>query len=494
MLRQPGFMVMALYTGWIYAQIVLVIVLLGSLTSKYYSLRSPLVGLCVAFISIGGFVAIPFQKANLFSRGRHHQDTLDTTFSWTSHLLRRAIFSIFLPLVGIAYTVASAGPPIPVEVPTLFAALIGTLSGLAISECNGLIMETFDTSDLPLSSGVDGNNKNSPKHTNYSSFPRVTAGFAVCHTIGFVLAAIATAVGGQAQRHLGQQAATGVVAGILFILTLLLLAVLIRFKDMQMIPTCKTLEMEKWTKLRRASLIRRRSEAHSNRSISNKSANPDPDPDLWRPILLGNPSAKMRRMNILELGALSRWTEIRKVNRLIDETAGAHLNRAALESAAEAVEEATGKVGAATGALVRRVSRRSQRSRSRSRRGRWEEERRSLSPKPLQELRGYGAGGGEAGLGIGLFRPRSANPTTTAQGIELGFLGASKVGAASSYSLPDQFRGRGLGSEDDSGRDGVRGQTVVEEDDFVSFVSDGGDQNGLKTGHELEPRMSRKDR
>ncbi|KAK4226492.1 hypothetical protein QBC38DRAFT_528798 [Podospora fimiseda] len=363
MLRQPGFLVMALYTGWIYAQVVLIIVLLGALTSRSYSLRSPLVGLCVVFISIGALVAIPFQKANLFSRGRHHQlelneDTFDKKFSATSHLLRRTIFCLFLPLVGIAYTFASAGPPIPVEIPTLFAALIGILSGLAISECNGLMMETFDTSDLQP--GMTGrprlrgqsNGRSASKRTNYSSFPRVTAGFAICHTIGYILAAVSTAVGGSAQRKLGQQAATGVVAGILMILTLLLLAVLIRFKDVQIIPESKTLEMEKWEKLRRESVARRSTLSGSgqlNQQPRQQPQNTLTDEEIWRPLLMGNPSSKMRRVNILELGSMTRWTEIRKKNKLIDETAAAHLNRAALESAATAIEETTTD-------LVRRVS------------------------------------------------------------------------------------------------------------------------------------------
>lgn len=42
------------------------------------------------------------------------------------------------------------------------------------------------------------------------------------------------------------------------------------------------------------------------------------DPD-WRPVIIGNPSGKMRRVNILELGNLTRWTEIRRLNKLIKE-------------------------------------------------------------------------------------------------------------------------------------------------------------------------------
>lgn len=373
MLRQPGFAIIAVYTGWIYAQVVLFIVLLGSLTSRSYLLRSPLVGTCVAFISIGALAAVPFQKANVFSRGRHHQGMtneltmVDKQFSWTSHLLRRAIFCIVLPLAGFAYTMSSGGPPIPVEVPVLFAALIGHLSGLAMSECNGLIMETFDTSDLQpgMTGRPRGMSSKSSKGTNYSSFPRVTAGLACCHTFSFIFAAGATALGGMAQRDLGQKAATGVVAGILFVLTLLLLAALIRFKNVQIIPEVKKVEMEKWTNIRRES-IRRRSVASvsGTRRWSLTPARNDPafanpltEEEMWRPVIIGNPSSKERRVNVLELGHLTRWTEIRKKNRLIDESN--HLNRAALGSARDAVVGEAQEIGAKAAGLVRSVSSRS---------------------------------------------------------------------------------------------------------------------------------------
>jgi hypothetical protein len=39
----------------------------------------------------------------------------------------------------------------------------------------------------------------------------------------------------------------------------------------------------------------------------------------WRPVIVGNSSGKVRRMNLLELGHLSRWTEIRRLNRLLTE-------------------------------------------------------------------------------------------------------------------------------------------------------------------------------
>jgi hypothetical protein len=375
MLRQPGFLVMAVYAGWIYAQVVLIIVLLGSLTSRYYRLRSPYVGLMVGSVALGALVAIPFQKANLFSRSRVEQQdtnlmTLDKKVTWTSHLVRRTVFAVVLPLAGIGYAIVSTGPPMSLSAPVILAAAIGFLSCLAISECNGLIMETFDCSDLQpgMTGHSRGSSINSQKRTNYSAFPRVTAGLACCHTFAFVFAAGATALGGLTLRILGQRTGTGVVAGILFVLTMLLLIVLIRFKTVQIIPSSKTFEMEKWTKLRRESIKRRASMPPS------AAKEPFQDDEAWRPILIGNPVGKTRRVNILELGSMTRWTEIRKKNKLVDE--GAHFNRAALDMAADAFEA---EVHENMSELMRKLSNRSHDSASRrshrSHRSRDEKER-----------------------------------------------------------------------------------------------------------------------
>ncbi|KAI5927471.1 hypothetical protein F4810DRAFT_699203 [Camillea tinctor] len=263
MLRQPGFSVMALYSAWIYAQVVLIIVLLGSLTSRAYRMRSPYVGAAVSSVAIGALAAVPFQKANIFSRARSmgpltNSMTLDREVTWTSHLVRRAVFTLVLPIGGILYTVVSYGPPFHIFLPCFFAAVIGFLSCLAISECNGLLMETWDCSDLqPGMSGYPKSGEDSKKRTNYSSFPRVTAGWNTTQTIGFIFAAGATEIGGIATRRLGQRAATGVVASILFLFTLLLLAIVARFRKVQIIPRSKTMEMDKWTAERRKSLHRR---------------------------------------------------------------------------------------------------------------------------------------------------------------------------------------------------------------------------------------------
>ncbi|RMJ03421.1 hypothetical protein CDV36_015053 [Fusarium kuroshium] len=338
MLRQPGFAVMAIYVAWIYAQVVLVIILLGSLVSRFYRLRSPYVGLHVASITLGALLAIPFQKASIFSRSRNRRvnssrETLDKKVAWSSHLIRRALFTVSLPIGGACYTAVSSGPPINAGAPTFFALCIGFLSCLAVSECNGLIMETFDTSDL--SPGMVGRHRDptgqDQRRTNYSSFPRVTSGFAIIHSLAFILAAGSTALGGHITRKLGQQVATGIVAGILFLLTALLLLVLIRFKNVLIIPRSKSEEMDRLTQARRRSTKRRASMPNDLRAMMEEDF-------AWRPVMIGNPMGKNRRMNVLEMGSMTRWQDIRRRNKLID--AGVHLNRDTLDQGLDAVDAA----------------------------------------------------------------------------------------------------------------------------------------------------------
>jgi hypothetical protein len=303
---QPGFAVLAFYLGWIYAQIVLVIVLLGSLLSRDYKWRPRYVGAGVMSIAIGALLAIPLTKAGIFSRERKNPFRTDSmTFqkqvTWSSHLVRRVIFTMALPLMGLAYTVSSAGRPKPYMVPICFAGAVGFMSILAIAECHGLIMETFDTCDLQP--GVNTRHRlksiavqDKRRRTNYSSFPRVTAGIMASQALAFIGAAIATEVGGIMTRRIGAQASTGVTAGILLGLTILLTAVLWRWKEVQVIPN-------------HTFGTRRDTKAWEDFKNLGKSD--------WKAVVIGNPSGKTRRMSVLELGGMSRWTEIRKLNFLI---------------------------------------------------------------------------------------------------------------------------------------------------------------------------------
>lgn len=213
--------------------------------------------------------------------------------TWTSHMVRRVIFQLVLPLADMAYTLASTGPPLHFMVPTFFAGVIGFLSNLAIAECNGIIMECYDTSDLQPGMTGKARKDSVPesvkrKRTNFSCFPRVTAGLFISQAFAFLIAAAATGAGGRAERRLGAQTATGVVAGILLLLTLLLTSVLWRFKEVRVVPVNRY---------------------GAGLSLSGEEA--------WRPVIIGNPSGTMRRMNLLELGGQSRWHEIRRKNKLM---------------------------------------------------------------------------------------------------------------------------------------------------------------------------------
>jgi hypothetical protein len=228
-----------------------------------------------------------------------------------------------------------------------------------MAECYGIIMETFDVSDLQP--GMTGrprksrNDKHAYKRTNYSSFPRVSAGFAITQSFGYLTAAAATGIGGVAQRHLGQQAATGVMAGILLILSLLLLAVLIRFREVQIIPDLDKDAMQRYVEARRESTVRRGSVLDPNGE------------DDFRPIIIGNPTNTTRRMCVLELGSLSRWSEIRRKNHLVDQNSleAKHPNIATLVDIEDRIKSENKELAdSIVGRLSREGSRRSKKSSS----------------------------------------------------------------------------------------------------------------------------------
>lgn len=258
----------------------------------------------------------------------------------------------------MAYTLSSNGPPIPFILPIIFAGLIGFLSNLAMAECHGIIMETFDTSDLqpgmtgrPRKSNSD---KKSMKRTNYSSFPRVTAGFAITQGLGYLVAAIATGVGGVAERHLGQQAATSVMAGILLVLSLLLLGTLVRFREVQIIPDMHKESMDRYMNARRKSAA-----ARGNNGIN--------DDDL-RPVIIGNPTHITRRMCILEMGSMSRWSEIRKKNHLVDQNSleAKHPNLAVMHDVEDRIKAKEQELLASARNSLRSLSRKGSRRSLRS--------------------------------------------------------------------------------------------------------------------------------
>ncbi|KAI7493363.1 MFS general substrate transporter [Hortaea werneckii] len=320
MIGQPGFFVLGSYIGWIYAQVTLVILFLGALLSRDYTWQSQYVGLASLSLAIGAFFAMPLAKASIFSRARFTPQRTDSMtmraprLTWSSHLVRRCLFTLLLPFAALAFALTASGESISWTAPVLFTGLIGFLSCLAMAECVGLIMETFDTCDLQP--GVNSKHRlNSMaettrrRRTNYSSFPRVCAGFFAAQSLGFFLAAAATGVSGDITRALGAQVAVSIVAAILLFVTLLFMFIMWRWKEVQVIPHSVF-----------SAATRKGSTAWNNSAVAGGHAGAGgaaADDADWKAVVIGNPSQKMRRINLLEMGSQTRWTEIRKLNRLM---------------------------------------------------------------------------------------------------------------------------------------------------------------------------------
>ena len=313
MVQQPGFVILAIYTSWVYAQFTMILMvssenssfplrtlltrmqLLGALASRYYMFKPIPVGLCVLALTLGAVFAIPFEKGSWLSRSRYRPPRTDSMTThkgivWSSHMLRRIIFTVLLPLAALASTMTSKGPPLSIALPCFFASMVGFLSTLAVAECFGLIMETFDTSDLqPGMTGRPARRsvaaRYADKRTNFSCYPRVSAGYAVTQTVMFIFAATATGVCGRVERKLGAMVATACVAAVLLFLTLLLAIILTRVQTVKMIPDRKP------------------------------QTTPSKE-DKWEPVVLGNPSGTTRKISLLEAGRQTRWSEIRRRNRI----------------------------------------------------------------------------------------------------------------------------------------------------------------------------------
>ncbi|KXT14902.1 hypothetical protein AC579_3071 [Pseudocercospora musae] len=304
MVFQAGFFVMTLYLAWMQAQLTLVILLLGALLSRDYGWPSYSVGLAALAVPVGAGLAMPLTKASWLSRSRvvparTDSMTVQKRVTWSSHMLRRLVFSLLLPFAGLGYCLAARGPSLHWSAAVIMAGFVGFLTDLGIAECVGLIMETFDTCDLQP--GVNTRHRvqsmsasTRMRRTNYSSFPRVCAGWFASQSLGFFLAAGATVVAGRVTNRYGAQTAISIFAAILLAVTLLLLIILWRWKEIQVIPSY---------------------------TMGTRRGSKDWDPSFgdpeWKAVVIGNASGKFRRVNLLELGAMSRWTEIRKLNNLI---------------------------------------------------------------------------------------------------------------------------------------------------------------------------------
>ena len=157
-------------------------------------------------------------------------------------------------------------------------------------------------------------------------------------------------------------------AGILLFLTVLLLCVLIRWKEVQIIPDSKRADMERYENARRRSVNELVAIAGNPgvtaQDFAERAREVEEEEEMWRPVIIGNPSGTTRRVSLLELGGMSRWSEIRRKNKLVDEGLEArHPNLAAMGSVKGRLKE---KGGEAREGLSRRGGSLKDRTRERS--------------------------------------------------------------------------------------------------------------------------------
>jgi hypothetical protein len=97
----------------------------GALASRYYLCKPINVGVCVLALTLAALFAIPFEKASWLSRARYNPSrtdsmTLKKGIIWSSHMLRRILCTVLLPLAALASTLTYKGPPLHVAIPSLF--------------------------------------------------------------------------------------------------------------------------------------------------------------------------------------------------------------------------------------------------------------------------------------------------------------------------------------------------------------------------------------
>ena len=211
---------------------------------------------------------------------------------FTSHLVRSCLYSLLLPIAAIGYALLSRGPPITIGGACAFAGLVGFCTNLSMAECYSLILENFDTSDLqPGMTGRAPRQSNGERYkgqrTNFSCYPRVSAGIAVTQCLQYIFGAAATGLCGRLVRKLGARLATGSMAGALLVLTLLFTLVMARWRAVKMLPDRQFVA----------------------ETLSRKDTK-------WEPVILGRPSGMKRKVSVLESSKLSRWEEIRRKNRV----------------------------------------------------------------------------------------------------------------------------------------------------------------------------------
>lgn len=215
--------------------------------------------------------------------------TMGEPISWHSRHLRQAILTLLLPLATLGLALSMAGRSVHFLIPTVLTGLVAFLTTAAMTECYGVITDTYDVPHLPTSglghrTGSQTADIAELERSSNSPTRRIGAAWAIVQASAFMLAAAGTAAGGMVKDRFGIQAAAGIAAGVSLVLTISLLAVLWPWKIVHIIPSAPL------------SVGTHGDEAERQAAVV----------DL--------PESRTRKMNLLELGPLSRWTEMRRLH------------------------------------------------------------------------------------------------------------------------------------------------------------------------------------
>ncbi|KAI5781896.1 major facilitator superfamily domain-containing protein [Geopyxis carbonaria] len=263
MFSQIGFMGVAIYVGWVFGHLVVVMRLLASLIMSEYKFNPSDIGLAILALPLGSLLCIPTQLSlfyivNFRHRSSHIMSNRNYGHSHQGkHPYRWALWigGVLLPISSTALSIAADGPPTHFMVPVFFAAVLYFAGTLAITECFVVLMDNFDISDLPepYISSASGSISQGANHTGYphgtqrpsslssseddrftTSHPCLSAALAITHGLAFSFGAMAEGISPHIIDEIGVRKGLGVMAGFTVLFTLVLMQVLWRNKEVRL--------------------------------------------------------------------------------------------------------------------------------------------------------------------------------------------------------------------------------------------------------------------
>lgn len=230
-----------------------------------YGFRETRTGLAVLGTALGALFSVPVQLSTFYSTNFRHRSVITLRNRHYGHRhkglhpYRWALYvgSIMLPIASMALAISAGGPPTHYIAPIIFAALVSFSGTLAIAECHVLLMDNFDTSDLPeiALSSISGSTSQGASSTGLphgtqrpiaienpdvpdnftTSHPTVTSGLAIFHGLSFVFAAAAVGFSTYIIDGIGIRGGLGVYTALTALFSAALAAVLWRRKGARML-------------------------------------------------------------------------------------------------------------------------------------------------------------------------------------------------------------------------------------------------------------------